>query len=157
MIFHKLAPLHDGFVSASKLSIEFSEGALDGFTELGPNDPMTLQVSATHGQALENLRRYDDAALVLGSTVAGFSELLPDKHPRTISAIGKLASVLTLAKEFDSAIELYQKQIKLRTEVLGAEHPTTMMAEANVGSCLYKSGSVAEGERYHGCRTRPIQ
>ncbi len=129
-----------------EIGVEFSEGALDGFTKLlGPHDPMTLQVNATHGQILEELGRYDDAALVLASAVAGFTELVTEKHPRTISAIGKLASVLTSAKEFERAIELYHKQIELCTEVLGAEHPTTMMAEANLGSALYKSGTVAKG------------
>ncbi|GAB5406687.1 MAG: hypothetical protein Aurels2KO_49180 [Aureliella sp.] len=129
-----------------ELGVEYSEAALSGFNELlGPNDPLTLQVSATHGQILQDLGRYDDAALVLASSVAGFTELVTEKHPRTISAIGKLASVLTSAKEYERAIEYYHKQISLSNEVLGADHPKTMMAEANLGSCLYKSGAVAEG------------
>ena len=129
-----------------EVGVEFSEDALSGFTELyGPNDPMTLQVTSTHGQILQTLGRYDDAALVLAISVAGFTELVTEKHPRTISAIGKLASVLTSAKEFDRAIEMYNKQIELSKEVLGADHPKTLMAQANFGSCLYKSGAIAEG------------
>ena len=129
-----------------KVGVEFSEAALAGFTELfGPNDPMTLQATATHGQILQDLGRYDDAALVLASTVAGFTELLSEKHPRTISAIGKLASVLTSAKEYDRAIVMYRKEVALSTEVLGAEHPKTFMAQANMGCCVYKSGALAEG------------
>lgn len=142
---HNMAGSHM-LLDQPEIGVEFSEGALNGFTELlGVNDPMTLQATATHGQILQDLGRYADAAVVLEKSVAGFTELVTEKHPRTISAIGKLASVLTSAKEYDRAIEMYRKEISLSNEVLGPDHPKSIMAEANLGSCIYKSGEIADG------------
>jgi hypothetical protein len=73
-------------------------------------------------------------------------DVLGEKHPDTIRAMGNLASTWHQQGRSDEAEGLKIQVLELRKDVLGEKHPDTILAMANLASTWHQQGRSDEAE-----------
>ncbi|KAI9674021.1 MAG: hypothetical protein M1829_003864 [Trizodia sp. TS-e1964] len=74
-------------------------------------------------------------------------EVLGTKHPKTITAMGNLASTWGQLGRLNEAEKLKLEVLELRKEVLGTKHPSTITAMGNLATSWGQLGKLNEAEK----------
>jgi eukaryotic-like serine/threonine-protein kinase len=125
----------DDLERALKLAEELEELA-----ESSQDLPFETQVDVLvqHASILYYQRDLDSAAEIFEQAVAIGKSNAPH-HTGTVDAIGALAMVYTNLGQYDDAAPLHASNIKMSTEMLGADHPATLQSMDNFAIQLYKN------------------
>ena len=83
---------------------------------------------------------------VLDSVVQGLRDLRGDRHPDTISVIGRMAQVACALGRDDESESLAREAESSAREVLGKRHPDTVLAAATLAATLVSRGDDARLE-----------
>ncbi|KAL2137468.1 hypothetical protein VTI28DRAFT_9557 [Corynascus sepedonium] len=81
-------------------------------------------------------------------TVLGFRDHLTDDIAKS-SLVFKVAESYSIHGKYQDAEALYRQTLKLRTQVLGAEHPDTLRSMNNLANTLDSQGKYEEAEALH--------
>jgi len=79
--------------------------------------------------------------------LALYKEVLGEKHPGTILAMGNLASTWNIQSRLPEAEQLKAQVLELSKEVLGEKHLNTNLAIGNLARTWYKQGRLDEAEQ----------
>ena len=63
------------------------------------------------------------------------------KHPSVMLSMNDLAGVLDSQRMYEAAEEVYQQVVELGQEVLGPEHPDSLMSMSNFAVMLGRQGN----------------
>ena len=95
-------------------------------------------INGEHSQARDYFTQY----------VAYLRAQLGTSHPKVASALTNLANAQAALGNVDTALQLGQEVIEIRTTELGATHPKLGSAFATMGTLLTRAGRNAEGIAY---------
>jgi tetratricopeptide (TPR) repeat protein len=79
--------------------------------------------------------------------LALYKEVLGEKHPDTILAMGNLASTWNIQSRLPEAERLKAQVLELSKEVLGEKHPDTILAIRNLADTWRRQGRLNEAEQ----------
>ncbi|KAK3938097.1 kinesin light chain [Diplogelasinospora grovesii] len=129
---------------------------------LGAEHPDTLASINNLASVLDSQGKYEEAETLHRQALELRTKVLGAEHPDTPASMNNLANVLysqgninNLANVLDSqgkyeeAETMYRQALKLRTKVLGAEHPDTLTSINNLASVLDSQGKYEEAETIH--------
>lgn len=130
---------------------EFAESALvsHGVLKLqrevlADDDPALYITLHQRSQVLYRLDRRDEAEAEIREAVAGFESIFGSRHPRTLSAMGSMATILHAIHGSEEAIDLQRRVYELRSSAFGESHPVTIRSLANLGGMLATSNRFEE-------------
>jgi len=109
--------------------------------ELGPADPLTLRLASYSSCTLAWLAESTRARILATDTLARVERTYPAEHPDRLRLTAYLALALVWAGEPTSVAVATRARAKAR-EVLGPNHPTTLMTSADVALGLLTSADI---------------
>ncbi|GAB5533912.1 MAG: hypothetical protein Rubg2KO_01610 [Rubricoccaceae bacterium] len=113
----------------------------EGLENAGDDDDVRANLLIGIGVALQIQADYDGAEAAIQDAL----ELDPSPF-RSADALVQLSSALGAAGEYERAQSLLEEAIPTLTRVVGADHPTTIEAQFNLGNVLRISGDPAGAE-----------
>ncbi|MDR3562094.1 MAG: CHAT domain-containing protein [Negativicutes bacterium] len=138
-------------------ALPFDEKVLKIRTEiLGERHPDTITSMAKLANTYRGIGRFGDALALSEKVLKLRTEILGERHPDTITSMDYLATAhralgrrggaweLGDTREFNEALALYEKALKLRAEILGERHPDTIASMANMATNYRFLGRYAE-------------
>ncbi|MEQ1893216.1 MAG: tetratricopeptide repeat protein, partial [Planctomycetota bacterium] len=114
---------------------------------LGPDDPQTLDAQAELGLQLSQDQGAEEEAEQWARRAheRALAALGPD-HPRTLSILWRLASVLWVRGELGEALELQRAVLEQTTKTYGEAHPNSLLAMEQLVLSLVRTRKLAEAE-----------
>ena len=114
---------------------------------LGSEHPNTLVQLHNRSATLIGLQRFPEAVAGLRNVIEVRTRVLGERHPQTLRSVATLAAALTrwnLADPdlpnrdelFDEAIEQQRRVVIAREDLLGPDHPETLLAHVSLGGIL---------------------
>lgn len=92
-----------------------------------------------YGEAESDLRKVTQAA----------SRLRGEEHPKTLTAMNKLAMVLRVRGDIAAARALHEQVLVIRRRALGDEHPGTLTSMNNLAMVLSDQGDTTDAQTLH--------
>lgn len=120
-------------------------------TLLGAHHRDTLASANNLAEALRRTGDPDRARALFHDVLTGSDDALEQA-----TATNNLATVAQDVGDFDEARELYRSALRVQTEVLGEDHPDSLITRANLADLLRAEGRLAEAHEEHALilRTR---
>jgi serine/threonine-protein kinase len=115
-------------------------------SQLGLDDPITLDAAERLGAVFWHVGKADVAATVLRKNVGDRSRILKPEHPDTLRSTYLLCRVLRERRQFGDAEHfayLFAHSVQCS---LGSNHPENVVALANRGDVFHDQGKLAEAE-----------
>jgi eukaryotic-like serine/threonine-protein kinase len=118
-------------------------------TQLGHDDPITLDAAERLGTLLWHLGKTDEAETVFRANVNARARVLEPEHPDALRSTYLLSRVLRDRKKFTDADHfayLYAHSVQCS---LGSNHPGNIMALTNRGDVLRDQGKFTQAEPFY--------
>ena len=106
------------------------------------------EVQGALGYTLFAQSRYDEARLMLDSTLVRQRALVGELHASTLTTLRSLASTLRDLGELPKAEATYREALRVATALYGNDHPQTEAAQFVLALHLHRAWNLAEAERY---------
>ncbi|RHZ43106.1 uncharacterized protein CDV56_100225 [Aspergillus thermomutatus] len=116
-------------------------------------------LSSRIGRCLQSDGRYNEAQIFFTDVLEIGETALGPEHPATLTSVSNLGSVLegqgnvsnlvsVLERQgkYEEAEVMHRRDLKGSEEVLGPEHPDTLISVSNLGSALEQQGKYEEAE-----------
>ncbi|KAF5653009.1 hypothetical protein FHETE_11433 [Fusarium heterosporum] len=103
-----------------------------------------LETIERFGIFLDNIGRWNDAAVSRNDVFEKRRWILGDEHPYTITAMSNLANTLGDECKLVEAALMMSEVLEKRQRILGYEHPDTIMAMNNLAHTLSDQGKLDE-------------
>ena len=113
----------------------------------GESDARTLDAVRHLAAAVAAMGELDEAAELQGRALAGSSDVAARVRTRLADDAAALARLQGRLKEWDSAASLWLVVLRERRAALGADHPDTLHALAQLAVSLQSGGKVRRAER----------
>ncbi len=127
---------------------ELAKRALDArLSELGPNDPKTLDSMMQLGWILDREGRYTEANALERQALAGTRRILGPEDPLTLETMDNLAINLENQGNYDEEVKLEREVIEVETRRSGLENAQTLQSMNSLGSAFWHQGRYADAEQ----------
>jgi tetratricopeptide (TPR) repeat protein/predicted Ser/Thr protein kinase len=114
---------------------------------LGPEHPNTLIALNHLAYLLEDLGKVDEAMQLHREAIARWQRISPDTpNPNELIARNNLAMLHLRLGQYDDALRAYDDIISLANDVLGPQHPYTLIFTNNHGEALSQAGRFIDAE-----------
>ncbi|MBD0707339.1 MULTISPECIES: FxSxx-COOH system tetratricopeptide repeat protein [unclassified Streptomyces] len=111
---------------------------------LGENEFMTLLARHNLGVSLRLLGRYQEAYDLDAENLARRETILRPLHANTLNSGNSLAHDLRLLGRYRDALVRQEASVRLHIQVLGAQHPQTLSARAQLSLCRRREGGTQQ-------------
>lgn len=121
--------------------IEQLEQEVDRVTsEMGPDDPETLQAQHMLGVAYGEAGRWGEAVAAQEQAAEARARVLGNQAPDTLASRHALAGAYARSGRWEDAIRLLEDTSQMRAKVLGEEHSDTLLSVGNLATAYAAVG-----------------
>lgn len=108
-------------------------------------------------RVLTTQTKYREAEQLVRKSLNGLIKIHGKKEFRTLNCMTCLAVVLRQKESYEEAEPMIRETLRLRMELLGNEHPDTMMSRQELAEILLKKGSAEAESMYRECLRMTIK
>ena len=127
---------------------ELAKGAMDSrMSQLGPNDPKTLESMTLVGWILNREGRNTEAEKMEREALDRERNVLGPEDAQTLETLDNLAVIVEGQGHFDEQEKLEREVIEASSRRLGPEDAQTLRAMDNLGTALWNEGRYPEADQ----------
>ncbi|MDH3222408.1 MAG: tetratricopeptide repeat-containing serine/threonine-protein kinase, partial [Gemmatimonadota bacterium] len=110
----------------------------------GANSDAYLNAATSLAGAVRRRGDLDEAESLYRRVITGRRQSA-DENPEALAvALNNLAVVRRMQEDYDEAAELYEEALAIMTDILGPDHPTSLMMAGNLATALSQGGHAEE-------------